>query len=168
MAIKKQAAAKINIKKAQAKWKNMTRRQHSRAQPAGRSRKSPGTKGSGRFYRIEVRPKREFVTFRTQDVGKRGDLERIAGKRSGGSWDTATWLIEKNVAHVNKKKELVIDDPKTRTALKQIRRPIVHKKGDVFTAMPRKNVPEKAKPTAAQKRAQMINIRKAQSARWGR
>ncbi len=110
-----------------------------------KGRKKPGTGGQGRFYRIEVRPKSEFATFRTQDVGKRGGLERIAGKRRSGSWDTATWLVEKDKAHVGNNGKLVIDDPKAKTALKQIRGPIMHKKGDVFTAKPRKNVPEISK-----------------------
>src|SRR5207248_2272933 len=109
-------------------------RQHSLAQPEGRGRKRPGTGGGGRFYRIEVRPKQEFVTFRTQDVGDRGHLERVAGKRSSGSWDTATWLISKEDAH-RQGDTLVIDDPKVKASLidkKQIRGKIIHKKGDIF------------------------------------
>lgn len=162
---KQQSAARQNIKKAQAAWKGMSKREHSLAQPEGRSRKRPGTGGKGQFYRIEVRPKSEFVTFRTQDVGEKGGLERIAGKRQSGSWDTQAWLVEKKSAHMNDKEQLVIDDPQAKTALKQIRGPIVHKKGDVFSALPRKNVKEEAKPTTAQRRAQMTNIKKAQEAR---
>ena len=30
------------------------------------ARKKPGTGGSGKFYRIVVRPKEDFVTFRNQ------------------------------------------------------------------------------------------------------
>src|SRR5205809_957840 len=84
------SSAKKNIKKAQKAWKNMSSRQHALAQPEGRARKRPGA-GGGEFFRIEVRPKSEFVTFRTQDVGDKGGIERLAGKRSSGSWDTATW-----------------------------------------------------------------------------
>lgn len=128
-------------------------------------RKNPGTTGKGNFYRIEVRPKGEFVTFRNQDVGRRGDLERLAGKRSSGSWDTVSWLIEKDVASVRGGK-LMITDPKVKASLaKQIRGPVVHVKGDVFKAYPRKNVPEASKPTMAQKRARSANIKKAQKVR---
>jgi hypothetical protein len=162
---KQRAAAKRNVKKAQAAWKGMTKRQHSLAQPEGRGRKKPGTTGKGKFYRIEVRPKGEFTSFRVQDVGKKSGLERLAGRRTSGSWDTATWLVEKTKAHVTAKGQLVIDDPKAKTALAQIRGPIVHKKGDVFAAHPRKNVPESAKPTPAMRRAQKTNIKKAQAAR---
>ena len=166
MATKAQSqAARKNIKKAREKWERMTKRQHSLAQPEGRSRIKPGMGGKGRFYRIEVRPKSEFVSFRNQDVGKIGGLERLSGRRSSGSRDTITWLVEKTKAHV-KGNHLIIDDQKARTALKQIRGPIVHKKGDVFRAYPRRNIPESEKPTIAQRRAQQANIKKAQRARW--
>jgi hypothetical protein len=121
---KQRAAARKNIRTVQA--------------AEGRSRKGPGA-GGGKFYRIEVRPKSEFVMFRTQDVGQRGHLERVAGKRASGSWDTATWLVAKDAAHVSGGR-LVIDDSRARTALKQIRGPIIHKKADVFTARPRRKV----------------------------
>lgn len=165
MATKRQkSTAKRNIKKAQARWKSMTKRQHSLAQPQGRSRAKPGTTGKGRFYRIEVRPKSEFVTFRVQDVGKKGGLERLAGKRSSGSWDTVTWLVEKKDAHV-KSGHLMIIGQKARTVLKNIRGHITHIKGDVFKALPRRNVPEASKPTPAMRRAERRNIKKAQAAR---
>lgn len=146
----------------------MTHRERALAQPQGRARKLPGTSGRGKFYRIEVRPKGEFVTFRNQDVGKKGGLERLAGKRSSGSWDTVSWLVSKTKTHVDRTGHLVIDDAKARTALKQIRGPIVHVKGDVFKAHPRKNVPEAAKPTPAMRKAQVTNIKKAQRARWAK
>ena len=127
------------------------------------TRKAPGSTGKGKFFRIEVRPKREFSSFRNQDVGKRGGLERLAGHRKSGSWDTVTWLIGKDKAHVAGGK-LVITDPKAKSVLKQIEGPIVHVKADIFRAHP-KNVPEKDKPTPAMRRAQKANIKKAQAAR---
>jgi hypothetical protein len=165
MATRRQkSAARRNIRKAQRKWKSMTHRQHALAQPQGRRRALPGTTGKGKFYRIEVRPKGQFVTFRNQDVGRKGGLERLAGKRSSGSWDTASWLVSKKDAHVTSG-HLMITDPKARTVLKSIRGRIVHVKGDVFKAHPRKNIPEAAKPTPAMRRAQKKNIKKAQRAR---
>ncbi len=152
------------IKKAQAKWKSMTPRQRALAQPQGRGRKKPGTTGKGNFYRIEVRPKGEFKTFRIQDVGAKGGLERLAGKRPSGSWDTVSWLISKDDAVVNQGR-LTIIDKKARTALEQIRGPIRHVKGDIFRAYPARNIPEREKPTPAMRRAQTANIKKAQAAR---
>src|SRR5437762_322553 len=97
---KQKEATRQNIKKAQAKWQSMSSRQHSRSQPEGRSRAKPGTKGSGDYYRIVVRDKSQFTTFRNQDVGEKGGIQRLAGKRSSGSWDTQTWLISKDMAHI--------------------------------------------------------------------
>jgi hypothetical protein len=168
MATKRQsAAATKNIKKAQAAWKRMTKRQRTLAQPQGRGRKKPGTTGKGKFYRIEVRPKGDFTTFRVQDVGEKGGLERLAGRRSSGSWDTVSWLISKEDAKVVKGR-LVIMDPKARSVLKSLSGRIVHVKGDIFKAHPVKNIPEAAKPTPAMRRARKANIAKAQKVRRGR
>lgn len=142
----------------------MSKRAHSLAQPEGRRRQKPGSTGKGHFYRIMVRPKGEFVTFRVQDVGRKGGLERLAGKRSSGSWDTVSWLISKDDARIVRGR-LVITDAKARSALKQISGRIVHVKGDIFKAHPARNVPESEKPTAAMRRARRNNIRKAQAAR---
>jgi hypothetical protein len=142
----------------------MTKRQHSLAQPEGRNRKKPGSTGKGKFYHIEVRPKGQFKTFRVQDVGMKGGLERLAGKRPSGSWDTVTWLVSKDKAII-KDGKLVITNPKDRTVLKSLSGPIVHVKGDIFKSHPVKNVPEKDKPTPKQRRAQEENIKLAQQAR---
>jgi hypothetical protein len=165
--LKQIKSAKRNIKKAQATWKGMTKRQHSLAQPEGRSRQRPGSTGKGKFFHIEIRPKNEFKTFRIQDVGRRGGLERIAGKRSSGSWDTVAWLVAKKDAKI-KNKELIIKGERARSVLKNLRGPITRVKGDIFRAYPRKNVPEKSKPTPLMKLAQMTNIKKAQLVRWAR
>lgn len=161
---KQRQAAKKNVKRAQAAWKGMTHRQHALAQPQGRGRKKPGTTGKGRFYRIELRPKGEFTTFRVQDVGQKGGLERLAGHRRSGSWDTVSWLIEKKDAKV-RNGHLIVTGAKAKSVLKNIRGHIYHVKGDVFRAHPRRNVPEAAKPTPAMRRAQRTNIKKAQRAK---
>jgi hypothetical protein len=167
MATKKQsAAAKRNIRKAQTAWRSMSRRQHARAQPEGRARKKPGTGGEGDYFHIGVRPKEEFATFRTQDVGDPGHIERVAGKRASGSWDTVKWLISKEDAHVENGK-LVPDTDDAKEVLDELGSEPIHVTGDVFEAKPRPNVPEREKPTPAQQRARQTNIRKAQAARRG-
>jgi len=165
MATAKQiAAAKRNIRKAQAAWKSMSHRQHAQAQPEGRSRKKPGAGGEGEYFHVGVRPKTEFARFRTQDVGDAGHIQRVAGKRSSGSWDTVKWLISKQDAHIEGGK-LVADTKAARDLLAELDSKPVHVKGDVFEAKPRRNVPESEKPTPAQKRARRTNIKKAQAAR---
>lgn len=162
---KQKIAAKKNIKKAQAKWKSMTSRQRALAQPQGRERQKPGSTGKGKFYHIQIRPKSDFTSFRVQDVGRKGGLERLAGRRRSGSWGTAAWLISKKSAHMTKDKKLIIDNPKDKVLLKQIRGKMIHVRGDIFKAHPVKNVPERMKPTLKQRRAQKANIKKAQKAR---
>ena len=165
MATEKQTqAAKRNIKKAQSRWKTMSHREHAASQPEGRARKKPGTTGKGNYYHVEVRPKAEFTAFRTQDVGEHGHLQRVAGKRSSGSWSTATWLINKEDAHVEGGK-LVPDTKDAKDLLKKLGSKPVHLIGDRFKAKDRPNVPEHAKPTPAQTRARRENIKKAQAAR---
>ena len=161
---KQRQAAKENIKKAQAKWRSMSSRQRSLAQPEGKERAKPGTTGEGSYYRIVVRPKEQFTSFRTQDVGDPGGLQRITGRRSSGSWATQAWLISKEYAHIEGG-ELVADNEETKELLKSLGSQTVHEKGDIFTAKDRRNVPEKDKPTPAQKKARLENIRKAQAAR---
>jgi len=68
--------------------------------PSPRKRAKPGSRGGGRFFHIEVRPAAQFAAFRVQDVGTRGGVERVAGRRVSGSWETAKWLVEKTHAHV--------------------------------------------------------------------
>jgi hypothetical protein len=142
----------------------MSHTEHARAQPEGRGRRKPGTTGGGEFYRIVVRPKDEFVTFRTQDTGSPGHIERLAGKRQSGSWATQAWLVSKQDAHMEGGR-LVPDTADARDLLSRLGSRPVHVKGDVFQAKPRPNVPERAKPTPAQQRARAENIRKAQAAR---
>src|SRR5512133_3665387 len=97
---KQRQAAKKNIKKAQAKWESMPSQEHTRSQPEGRGRQKPGNTGQGNYYHVEVRRGEEFTAFRTQDVGGKGHLQRVAGKRSSGSWATTKSLIGKENAHV--------------------------------------------------------------------
>ncbi len=164
---KQRRAARRNVRKAQAAWKAMSHRQRAKAQPEGRRRAKPATKGGGEYYHVVVRPKGEFKTFRTQDVGEPGHIQRVAGKRSSGSWDTVKWLISKADAHVENGK-LMGDTAEAQEALKALGSQPVHQRGDRFEAKPRPDVPEREKPTPAQRRARLANIKKAQAARASR
>lgn len=138
---------------------------HKRKSPKrGRFRAKPGTRGKGRYYRIVVRPKSSFKTFRVQDVGEAGGAERLAGKRADGSWDTQAWLIPKSQAHVSSG-VLVGNTAKIKNILSKLGSKARRVKADIFSAKPRRDIPENAKPTAAMRRAQRRNIKKAQAAR---
>ena len=115
----------------------------SKARPSSTRprRAKPGASGKGEFFHIEVRPRREFTTFRTQDVGKKGGIERVAGKRSSGSWGTQKWLIGKEHAHLERGR-LIADSADARHVLDELGSDLTHIRGDRFRAKPRPNVPE--------------------------
>ncbi len=126
-----------------------------------RTRAKPGSRSGGRFFHIEVRPARDFVSFRVQDIGQPGGVERLAGRRANGSWDTQKWLIEKTHAHIENGR-LVTDSLEAEKVLASLSSVPVHIGGDRFRAKPRRDIPEAEKPTPAMRRAQKQNIRKAQ------
>ena len=127
-------------------------------------RSKPGASGKGAFFHIQVRPRAEFAVFRNQDVGARGGIERVAGRRANGSWDTQKWLVSKTMAHLENG-ALIGDTAEARKVLASLGSKPVHLGGDRFEAVPRRNIPENKKPTAAQLAAWTRNIKKAQAAR---
>jgi len=131
----------------------------SASTPIRRRRAKPGAKGGGRFFHVEVRPRAEFVSFRVQAFG---GLERVAGQRANGSWDTATWLIAKNAAHVANGR-LVADSAAADKLLRSLGSAPVQVRGDRFKAKPHRKIPASKKPTPAMRRAQLANIKKAQA-----
>lgn len=132
-----------------------------------RKRAKPGAQGKGKFFHIEVRPSRLFESFRVHDVGARAGVERIAGRRADGSWETQKWLIEKTGAHCENG-TLVADSAGAQKVLAGLGSRPVHIGGDRFKAKPRHNVPEAEKPTAAMRHARLRNIAKAQQTRRAR
>jgi len=130
--------------------------------PAPHRRARPGAKGSGRFFHIELRPRQQFVAFRVQSFGKAG-IERVAGRHANGSWDTATWLVDKRRAHVENGR-LVGDSDAVRRMPARLGSTPVRVRGDRFRARPRRKIPASEKPTPAMRRAQLANIKKAQAA----
>jgi hypothetical protein len=131
--------------------------------PSPRKRAKPGSRSGGRFFHIELRPSSEFVAFRVQDVGGRGGVERVAGQRATGTWDTAKWLVEKSHAHIDRGR-LVPDSLEAEKLFDSLGSAPVHVTGDRFRAKPRRDIPESEKPTPAMRRAQRANIKKAQAA----
>jgi hypothetical protein len=91
----------------------------------------------------------------------------VAGRRASGSWATVAWLIGKEDAHVDRGR-LVPDSAAAKKLIAQLGSRPTHTQGDRFRAVDRPNVPERSKPTAAQKRARSTNIKKAQAARLKR
>jgi hypothetical protein len=88
----------------------------------------------------------------------------VAGRRASGTWATVAWLIGKEDAHIERGR-LVADSAAAKKLIDHFASRPTHTQGDRFRAVDQPNVPERSKPTAAQKRARSINIRKAQAAR---
>ncbi len=91
------------------------------------------TTGKGDYFRIVVRPKQEFRMFRYQDVGKPGHIQRLAGRRTSGSWDIQSWLISKDDAHLEGDK-LVPDTRGAKEILERFDSGPKHVKADIFEA----------------------------------
>jgi len=134
------------------------------AEPKRARRQRPRAMGGGDFYHILLRPKEDFVSFRTQDVGQPGHVERVAGKTVDGRWSTVKWLVGKKDAHIENDK-LVPDTEDARQLFRQLGSQPVHIGGDLFEARPRANAPELDKPTSARRRARRGNVKKIQAAR---
>ncbi|HEX5836660.1 MAG TPA: hypothetical protein VFY26_02435 [Anaerolineales bacterium] len=127
------------------------------------TRKSPGSGGQGNYYHIELRRDEDFETFRTQDVGDPGHIQRVAGKREGGSWATVKWLIEKSDAHVEDGR-LVGDTQDAKDLLRRLRSRPVHLSGDRFEAKPRRSGSSRS-GTGKQKKSGSQSSRKSKSGR---
>ncbi|HET9908313.1 MAG TPA: hypothetical protein VFQ23_16820 [Anaerolineales bacterium] len=108
-------------------------------------RKAPGSGGIGEYYHVELRPGEEFVTFQTQDVGRRGHIQRVAGRRSSGYWTTVKWLIGKEDAHIQDER-LVPDSKAAKDVIQGLGSQPVRLIGDRFRARPKPNVSESLKP----------------------
>ena len=135
-----------------------------RAQTKKQTRKAPGSSGRGDYYHVEVRPGESFVTFQTQDVGRRGHIQRVAGRRSSGYWTTVKWLIGKEDAHIQDEK-LVPDSKAAKAVIKQLGSQPVRLVGDRFRAKPNRNVSETIQPTSTRGQTQPENIKNTQTAR---
>jgi hypothetical protein len=85
---------------ATTKQKHAAKRTGRKA--GGKQRAKPGATGEGEYYHIQIRPTERFATFRTHDVGEKGGIQRVAGQRKNGSWETQKWLISKDLAHAER------------------------------------------------------------------
>jgi hypothetical protein len=185
---RQKSAARKNIRKAQKarRTKSATRRTAARTKPArskaraktrvrakatkakkrarstARRRPKSATRRRG-FFHIEVQPKEAFVEFRTHDLGE-GGIERIAGKRAGGSWSTQEWRIAKDQAHVERG-TLIGDTADARRVLTLLGSEPRRIKADRFTIHGPSGLPEEARPTMAPRRAGLTNVQAPQKGR---
>jgi hypothetical protein len=115
----------------------------SKKQSTTTKRQKPGSTGKGDYYHVEVLPKTGFVTFRTQDVGDPGHIQRVAGKKDSGSWQTVKWLIGKGDAHV-RGDHLVPDTKDAKDLIKQLGMQPIHISGDRFKIITKDKKPRRS------------------------
>jgi hypothetical protein len=95
---------------------------------------------------------------------EKGGIQRVTGKRKSGSWATQAWLISKEKAQPWGQ-SLKANDEETQNLFNKLGSKPRHITGDIYSAKPEINVPEKNKPTVAQLIAWSKNIKKAQKSK---
>ena len=147
-----------------ARQRQSEKQTNRKAQTKKKTRKAPGSTGQGDYYHVEVRPGEEFVTFQTQDMGRRGHIQRVTGRRLSGYWTTVKWLIGKDDAHIQDE-QLIPDTKAAKEVIKELGSQPVHLIGDRFRAKPNPNSSETINPTPSQRQTQRENIKKVQTTR---
>jgi hypothetical protein len=158
--------AKITAR-SKARTKSPVRTKTTKTKPRAKSTARRRTKSAARrrgFFHIEVQPKEAFVEFKTQDVGGKSGIERVAGKRAGGAWSTQEWLIAKNQAHVERGM-LIGDTVDARRVLTMLGSEPRHIKADRFTIHGHTGVPADVSPTLAPRRGGLTNVQAPQKGR---
>jgi hypothetical protein len=155
----RKAPQRKNVVSVRRAWQHGPSPQRARPRGEG-ARAEPDLRGAGDFYHVQVRPKGAFRVFRTQDVGKRGGIERVAGRRADGSWSTQKWLIGKEHAHVEDGC-LVGDTPEARKVLRTLMSTPHRVRGDRFAAKPRSEAPRRRALTQREERQERRLARRA-------
>ncbi|MDP2625219.1 MAG: hypothetical protein Q8P27_03465 [Candidatus Peregrinibacteria bacterium] len=106
-------------------------------------RKEPGSTGEGRYFHVEVKPSKDFTSFTTHDVGRKGHSQRVTGKLKNGEWATQKWLIHKDDAYVSDVGELESEDPKIKKILDSLKGDVMHVEGDIFNIRTHRKVVER-------------------------
>lgn len=104
------------------------------------TRKKPGLSGKGKYFHVEFCPSKNFVSFMTRDVGRKGHSQCVLGKHRDGKWKIQKWLISKGDAFISESGQLCSEDPKVDAILKSNKAEIVHARGDTFQLRPHRNL----------------------------
>lgn len=166
-ATRRVAARTKTTTRSKTKAKTGVRTKVAKAKPRAKTTARRRTKSAARrrgFFHIEVQPKEAFVEFKTQDIGSKGGIERVAGKRAGGAWSTQEWLIAKDQAHVERGM-LIGDTVDARRVLTMLGTEPRHIKADRFTIHGHTGMPADVSPTLAPRRAGLTNVQAPQKGR---
>lgn len=155
--------------KSKTKPRAKTAKAKPRAKPPARPKSTARRSAAGSAKRrgsfhIEIQPKEAFVEFKTQDIGRDGGIERIAGKRAGGAWSTQEWVIAKDQAHVERG-TLIGDTVDARRVLTMLGAEPRRIKADRFTIHGHTGMPADVSPTLAPRRAGLGKVQAPQKGR---
>ena len=166
-ATRRASAHSKTTSRAKTKTKARVRAKTAKAKPRAKQTARRRTKTAARrrgFFHIEVQPREAFMEFKTQEIGRDGAIERVAGKRAGGSWSTQEWLIAKDQAHVERGL-LIGDTVNARRVLTMLGSEPRHIKADRFTIHGHTGMPADVSPTLAPRRAGLTNVQAPQKGR---
>lgn len=87
----------------------------------------------GQQLRIRLKKPSQFSKFRTQDVGLKGRLQRLAGYSKRTGWTTQSWRLNLNDYRnksqiINQIKKLRILNSKKKEAIKKVRKYMLRRK----------------------------------------
>jgi hypothetical protein len=127
-----------NFQEAREAWACRNRAEQVPPPAEGPGQAAPLPGDGYEYYRIILRPNDDFETFRYQDIGRPGHIQRLSGKHLGGYWDDQAWLISKGDAHLAGD-TLVADTTEARHVLEAFS-PLVHVGGNIFKGRPRQDM----------------------------
>lgn len=102
------------------------------------------------------------MEIRTHDLEL--GIERVAGKRAGGSWNSREWLIAKDQAHVERGM-LIGDTVDARRVLTVLGKEPRRIKADRFTIHGPSGMPADARPSLVRRRGGLTHAQAQRSAR---
>lgn len=83
------------------------------------------------YFRIITRPRKQFVAFRTLDAGEPSSVQRLTGHRPTSARTNQTWLLSKEMAHVEKGR-IIPDTLEAAELLATFGREPIHQSDDLF------------------------------------
>lgn len=85
----------------------------------------------GEYFRIIVRPRKKFLTFKSEPISSDGMLQQIHGQLPDKRWSTYAWLVNKQGAKAQEK-TLVATTTSVTHLFRALNKKIIHVKDDTY------------------------------------
>lgn len=86
------------------------------------------------YFRIIIRPRKQFVAFHTLETREPSSVQRLAGHRPASVRANQTWLLSKEIAHVEKGR-IIPDTSEAVELLAAFAHEPVHQRDDLFEVL---------------------------------